>query len=471
MKSREERIKEQEKLLGIFDEVKEVLMKTPGVINVAIGLKQKSGKLTDEIVFQVFVENKKDINSLSPEEIIPNEIRGVKTDVLKVPKGKARSDPKAHSPIQGGIQIGNGKGEIGTLGWFGRLASDNSLVLLTNEHVLYSNGANGGDKIGQPDLEDICCCCCAYTEGIIGEILNPGINTIEVDCAIAKISSNVVVDCILNNGMFEEELIVNNTAMAVIGSQVLKVGCTSGLTKGVISSIGAPASDKVNQILIYPTDDETYKINGVKLAFSDAGDSGSIIIDEHNNIVGLLWGGDSELHSEYDVTFAIPIDKVLEALANAGLEIILESTPAVRSKLQEQQPAREAGIDSDIKKKLLASSNGTLIITLFEMHQKEIIHLINHNRKVKITWQRVQGPSFVAHLLNSSNNPSYIIPNKVRDISRQDLIIKIAAVLREEGSELLQKHIEKHLIDLLQYSYELDSIEGFLKKVQENALA
>ncbi|WP_028981319.1 hypothetical protein [Sporocytophaga myxococcoides] len=178
MKSREERIKEQEKLLGIFDEVKEVLMKTPGVINVAIGLKQKSGKLTDEIVFQVFVENKKDINSLSPEEVIPNEINGIKTDVLKVPKGKAKSDPSAHSPIRGGIQIGNGKGKVGTLGWFGRLTSDNSLVLLTNEHVLYSNGS----------------------------------------------------------GVYENLIYFITAAIAVIGSQVQKVGRTSGLTKGIISS-------------------------------------------------------------------------------------------------------------------------------------------------------------------------------------------------------------------------------------------
>ncbi|WP_028981320.1 hypothetical protein [Sporocytophaga myxococcoides] len=222
---------------------------------------------------------------------------------------------------------------------------------------------------------------------------------------------------------------------------------------------------------LYPADDETYKINGVKLAFSDAGDSGSIIIDEHINIVGLLWGGDLDLHSDYDVTFAIPIVKVLDALSNSGLETTLESTPAVRSKLQELQSPKEVGIDKDIKRRLQESTHGTLVMSLFETHQKEIIHLINHNRKVKIAWQRLQGPSFVAHMMNSLNDPTYIIPRKVKDISRQDLIIKTAAVIREEGSELLQKDIEKHLIDLLQYTYELDSIEGLLKKVQENAPA
>src|SRR5215211_6914183 len=113
MKSKEERVKIQAQLMELHARVKAELMKIPGVVDVAVGLKEKDGVLTDEITFQVFVKEKKEEKDLLPEHIIPKRIMGINTDVQKVPKAIKREDNRECRPVKGGVQVGNGKGHVG----------------------------------------------------------------------------------------------------------------------------------------------------------------------------------------------------------------------------------------------------------------------------------------------------------------------------------------------------------------------
>ncbi len=467
MKSKAERLIIQNTLLALQQEVKEELMRLPNVVNVAVGLKETAGKLTDEIVFQIFVREKVQENALQPEQIIPKEIKGYKTDVIILPKAKKRIDSSEHRPIKGGIQIGNGKGHVGTLGCFARLVADDTLVLLTNHHVLYDDGAVAGEKIGQPDIDNQCCCCCAYVDGEVGIILNPSFDNESVDCAIASVNAGIATDIILNNSMTTTELRILGTEPAVVGDTVRKIGSTSGLTTGTVNSITGPTEEKEDQIFIRPVEAETFteSTNGKK-AFSDLGDSGSIIINEENNIVGLLWGGDPDTLA-VDETYACHIDDVLEAFRNAGSEIEIELTPAGRTAHKMKSFAKPKRLDLDIRERLLQTEHGKIMVSLFEIHQKEVLNLINHNRNVALVWHRNQGPAFTAHIAKSYKDASYCIPQQVKGISLQELLIKMATVLKENGSHDLKQHIDSHALSLIQNTYGIVKLEDLLTLVNE----
>ena len=84
MASKEELRQRQNAILAVHDAAKAELEKIPGVIGVGIGLKEIGGTLTDQICFRVYVEAKKDAAELPAEEIVPAQVQGFPTDVLKV---------------------------------------------------------------------------------------------------------------------------------------------------------------------------------------------------------------------------------------------------------------------------------------------------------------------------------------------------------------------------------------------------
>lgn len=470
MRTRKERLELQNKLLDLLEEVKPKVMKLPNVVDVAIGLKETSGKLTDDIVFQVFVVEKVEKDSLDPSMLIPQKIKGYKTDVVKVPKAVNRADSSEHRPVTGGVQIGNGKGHVGTLGCFARFTSDDTLVLLSNQHVLYSDGAVAGDKIGQPDIDNKCCCCCAYVDGEIGTILSPSFNNSTVDCAIASVNSGIATDYILSNSMTASELHLDGTDVAVVGDIVRKIGRTSGLTQGRVRSINGPTSGKTGQIFIRPVETETYteETNGKK-AFSDSGDSGSIIIDEANNVIGLLWGGDPESYT-VDETFACHIGDVLTAFSEAGKEIILMFTPEDRSAMVNIEKMHPRRMDIDIRTRLLETEKGKVLVNLYELYQKEVLNLINQNRHIKVLWHRLQGPAFTAHVARSFREKAYAIPQEIKGVSLQELMIRMAEGLKENGSQALRKAIEVHALWLINDTYRIATLEDYLEKLLSKEL-
>ncbi|WP_339711909.1 hypothetical protein [uncultured Kriegella sp.] len=470
MKTRAERLKIQNKLSALLEEAKVEVGHLPNVVDVAIGLKETSGELTEEIVFQIFVKEKLGDSDLKASEVIPKTIKGHKTDVVIVPKAKKRDDTSEHRPIKGGIQISNGKGHVGTLGCFGRLKSDNSLVLLSNEHVLYSDGAVAGEKIGQPNVVKNCCCCCAYVEGEIGTILSPSFNNSTVDCAIASIDAGIATDIILNNSMTTTEIEMDGTDTAVVGDLVRKIGRTSGFTNGIVNSINGVTSSMTGQIFIRPVASETFTegTNG-KRAFSDGGDSGSIIVDESNNIIGLLWGGDPNSFT-VDETYACHINDVLNAFRNGGSEIDLVFTPADRTKTALRESFKPRKLNIDLRDQLLESERGKELVFLFEMHQKEVLQLINTNREVKVTWHRNQGPAYVAHIANSYKDKNYRIPTQVKSIALQELLIKMTRILKENGSIGLQQAIEQQALDIIHDSYGIDRLQTFIDKMKMAAV-
>ena len=66
------------------------LLRKRNVVGVGIGLRQRAGELTDEMVLTVMVSQKQSQSTLRPRDRIPDELDGVPVDVQEVGKIKAQ---------------------------------------------------------------------------------------------------------------------------------------------------------------------------------------------------------------------------------------------------------------------------------------------------------------------------------------------------------------------------------------------
>ncbi len=102
------------------------LLSIPGVHAVGIGHKIVNNQPANDIAIMVFVVKKKDASDISPEDVIPAEIDGVKTDVYESRAPRHHRDDKLYKELVGGIQIEGVpqstffSDTFGTLGFFAR---------------------------------------------------------------------------------------------------------------------------------------------------------------------------------------------------------------------------------------------------------------------------------------------------------------------------------------------------------------
>jgi hypothetical protein len=127
------------------------------VSNISYGYKFINGEQTNELCIMYGVEKKKPLSELLPEEILPNEIRigdeVLKTDVYEVNNiellacnpscgeiaGPSSADNRAFTrPLKGGLSITstNNVSTVGTLGFIGVDTETQTLIGVTNNHVL-----------------------------------------------------------------------------------------------------------------------------------------------------------------------------------------------------------------------------------------------------------------------------------------------------------------------------------------------
>jgi len=316
------------------------LLKLANVTGVGIGRKYVKGKPTNETCIVVFVSRKLPKEALKPQDLVPAEIEGVKTDVREA-VFKAFTAPeekqKKWRPAKGGVSIGHFLVTAGTIACLVRDKADGEKVILSNNHVLANSGnANIGDPIVQPGVYDggnvltdtiaklkrfvpiqfeqgstcpVAKGFCAVYNGL-AKVLGAKTRLVAVkevyntvDCAIASpVSPDVVSDEIIDIGVLEGWQRPN------IGLRVRKSGRTTCLTHGEIDTVDLT----VRVMYDYKTAlfKEQIGIQPLEGKFSDGGDSGSAIIAEDKpKIVGLLFAGDS---SGY--TIANQIENVMDEL-------------------------------------------------------------------------------------------------------------------------------------------------------------
>ena len=292
------------KILDISHNHCEYLLNLQNVNGIGYGYKYVNGINTLEPCIHVLVKNKIDSKNMSKNNFIPKNYMGIKTDVIQVGdivlenrnifKNKVR-------PLQGGCNIGAaGINSYGTICCIVKKIvkiNDEEMVFyytLSNNHVLADYNRY---PIGSAFLQPSGTFNGKYPDDVIAGLetfipikfidgTNKPINY--VDCAIARIANHQLIsNKILSIG------IINGVTKPKVDMKIRKSGVSTGLTYGYITSLGISLKVDVSSL-------------NKKAFFQDQlliqvetkpGDSGSSIINENNEIVGMHMGSGGDGYS------------------------------------------------------------------------------------------------------------------------------------------------------------------------------
>ena len=319
-----ERRDKVEKIKQIIEKYKEKIFELDNVVGVGCGYKQIQNRFTDEESIVVLVEKKLSEEELAQEHIVPQSIEEQQTDVIEVGKVEllAAGDQVRTTemrPAQPGVSIGHYKITAGTFGAVVKDKRTQEKLILSNNHVLanISDGKDGraqmGDEILQPGsydggegnnnviahlerfipIYDQRANNCPFIAGVekvvggLGSVLNlpyrvkPIILENKVDCAVAKPKSeDLITEEILGVGL------VTDIAQAKPGIKVKKSGRTSGITTAKVKAINATINVQLSE-----NDTALFTDQIITEPFSQPGDSGALVVNRHNQAVGLLFAG------------------------------------------------------------------------------------------------------------------------------------------------------------------------------------
>jgi hypothetical protein len=271
---------------------------THNLVGVGIGRKIKGGRPTRASCVRFYVEHKIARNALPDELLLPKSIGGAITDVIEsgrfrafapiVPPGQNRLRP-AVPGCSIGFQFADALGSLIMVGTLGAVVeADGVQYILSNNHVLANeNHLPLGSPIYQPSLLDGGN---AATDRIGTLTRFVPLSTADhnlVDCAIARIEDGAVTSVSPPNiGRLTSPQPID----AVEGMRVEKTGRSTGHTIGTVTEVS------ISTVVEYETGlywfDDQILIQGDAGNFSDAGDSGSLVIDvATGRATGMLMGG------------------------------------------------------------------------------------------------------------------------------------------------------------------------------------
>jgi hypothetical protein len=484
------------------------LQSIPGIAGLGIGVNG----------WRVYVESGFHVHHRDSPGCIPREIAHFPTEIVLKQASFACYGDDFQPLLKPGIQIkAKGQGD-GSLGCFARLtAAPNTIVMLSNRHVLYGDvadfGSSGdGNDCGQPSVS--CCCCCA--SHVIGQNRGNGVNGFDlvvvkvthpqnsgtftgsdIDCAVAVLNGKRPYT---NQSEFYG-MITGTPATGLgvsAGDTVEKVGATTGHTKGTICEFNtsavyqrggtgavpnilwpypmvgdfltensAGATGNINMFFVIPEADASNPSR--KTQFADGGDSGAVVVNSAKQVIGIITRTVKILNQDgidYLNQFlttplpphagtlgaVCPIGKVLDSL---GIEIVnnMQGTVTTAGPVMEvpDEVVRECervmalertlqSLELEIRRKAV----GREVVDKIGKHRPEAARLVERNRAVKVAWHRGQGPAYAAHCLHSFQDRGYEIPSQVNGVTPQELVRRMAQVLKTYGSEGLQSDIREY---------------------------
>jgi hypothetical protein len=310
-------------------------------------------------------------------------------------------------------------------------------VLLSCRHVLFQPDGSGAPN----DDVNISSCsgCCHPT---IAKVLNgPPINA-DIDAALAKFEPGTETKAQIHNIPVKGILDLLDPSLppaiqTAIQNQTYRVsqyGEKSGYTRGIVTSIHSSTTSPphTGQIEIQPVDRDY---------FTQVGDSGSVVYNDSNQIVGLHWGGDPAppRHS-----YANHIAKVLTAFTSFGIGLriatnppeVIYRTPGVR---------KLPPVLDRVHRDLVAAGCIDYYVGLYGKHLEEVRWLFAHSRHFVSAWHRNHGPQMVRALMDLVDDRIPQLPEGFEEHPWKECTHRIAGALLYAGSEPLRADVLRYL--------------------------
>jgi len=296
------------------------LLKKQNVVATGIGYKISAGEKSPNLSIICSVEKKCPKAQLGHKDFIPQQVDGITTDVVETGRIRALSAHRQrHRPAPGGVSIGHRDITAGTFGCM--VKKNGQRVILSNNHVLAnSNTARIGDAILQPGQHDGG----KFPDDHIADLLefipislSGGIG-LPSDCPIGNRFALVLNRFAAIAGsrtrlqairvQAEDNLVDAAIAKPLddsdISADILDIGAIAGMTQGLLG-MAIQKSGRTTEYTTGTIDQVDVTVNvqyggGQVGRFTDqilagpmsqGGDSGSAVLDNDNNLVGLLFAG------------------------------------------------------------------------------------------------------------------------------------------------------------------------------------
>ena len=128
---------QQEEVSQVKDANKEAILSRPNIIGVGVGYKVAQRRTTDELCIVALARQKVPRAGLDPKAVVPQEVAGVKTDVIQVGDVRAlQARTDRWRPAPGGVSLGHYQVTAGTFGAVVRDRVSGVRLILSNNHVL-----------------------------------------------------------------------------------------------------------------------------------------------------------------------------------------------------------------------------------------------------------------------------------------------------------------------------------------------
>lgn len=291
----------------------DAMMRKKNVVGLGIGVKITNGLPTGKPALVTYVTSKKPLETLENEDVIPELLDGIETDVIEIGMPTVQPSTKENDllrtlpsnqlntrirPVKGGWSVGHPNITAGTIGAvvFNK-EEQNPLkyYILSNNHVLAnSNHASIGDPILQPGPVDggrspddqI-----ATLSRFVPIDFTPDKPESEhdnlVDAAIAEGSLQELDREVYWNGYVKGWLKKEDVE---VGTVIKKTGRTTGYTSAKITSVDATIDVNFGNNRVARFQDQI-----ITTPFSEGGDSGSLVTDSENRAIGLLFAGSPDV--------------------------------------------------------------------------------------------------------------------------------------------------------------------------------
>jgi hypothetical protein len=316
-------------LAGKLEEAGRALMRYLGVKGTGYGFKERRGALTETPSIRVCVGEKRPIDGLHPDDVVPA------WSVLPKPGaivGNLRRTDEAELDR-------SGRSGVGTVSFLALVNGTRSrrIVLVSNRHVLLAHGGCRGDPLYRPSLSPRGSTSVVSGAGPqIAEVEDEGVEDNHrfrydgeaesgyfVDCATARLTAafHPELTPLLGSDHARSPVVGVRRlhALDVIGARAPRVRALAGVSGTIEARVLSVAA--AVEVPGGPLRLNNVVIRCAAQALLAQGDSGALLLDERDRAVGMVWGRDDR---DPSLAYASHIHPVLDRL---GVTMLTRSFP------------------------------------------------------------------------------------------------------------------------------------------------
>lgn len=110
---------------------------------------------------------------------------------------------------------------------------------------------------------------------------------------------------------------------------------------------------------------------------------------------------------------------------------------------------------------------GREVLDVVRAHGEEVMYLVNKNRPTMVCWQRHHGPKFIKSVVDSGFEEEVDFVKEVDGVKMETLILHMAEVLQDYGTQELKMTVGKYAPTVLQMARKTNSLREVMATLKD----